>query len=195
VKLAAVLALCAGCYTGSTPVPPPLANKAPRPASSSRYMLDQAGLGELRAGSQVSIAALRRMFEGHRVEPEGANSSFVFNVFDGDERLFYVVPTASVAPYGAVFGVHVTSPRIPDRLHGWRVGDVFFDRAAIERCECWGGGNREVATCYRPGEHVAVLFERGAHGLRCAGVADARAESIVGTRIDRLVWQPDPWGR
>ncbi|MBX3160044.1 MAG: hypothetical protein KF773_29010 [Deltaproteobacteria bacterium] len=96
-----------------------------------------------------------------------------------------------------MFAVHVTSPRIRERAHGWRVGDAFTGRTAIDRCECWGNPDErnEVAACYRIGSHIALVFERGAHGLACAGELDAKSfTGVLGTRIDRLVWKRKAFG-
>jgi hypothetical protein len=197
VKLAAAL-LLAGCYTGSgAAAPPVVANQVVRkPDKQSLFAFGAEGLGPIHAGATVSLPELQAMFRGYAIAPEGTGSSFVFNVREGNELLFYVVPRDSTEPYGDVFGVHVKSRRITEQDHGWRVGDIFRDRDAIDHCECWGSGDAVVATCYRTGEHVAVLFERGQRGLSCTGEVEGNAvDGVVGHRIDRLVWQPNPWGK
>lgn len=197
MKLALVLAL-GGCYWGTT-TPRPAETIEVRPAAGAApgFVLDQAGLGSLQAGSSATLEDLRAIFEGLDIQPDGTGSGFVFNVRERGELLFYVVPVSSVEPHGKVYGIHVTSKRIPAGEHGWRVGDVFFDRDLIDHCECWGSesARNTVAACYRSGEHVAVLFERGKRGLACVGAVEGtRVDGVLGTRIDRLVWQPDPWG-
>ena len=142
----------------------------------------ETGVGPLHGKFLISPSSVRDALPGYRLELEQHNERTVlFNLFDGDKLAFYIVPYHDCRP----FGIHVVSDRIEVASHGWRVGRTLKSAAPLDACECWGDDTR---TCYRRGEHVAVVFEQA-----CIE-DDHDLEALVGATITRVVWQPAPWG-
>src|SRR5690606_16630792 len=109
------------------------------------------------------------------------DTGIVFDVFDGDHRLMYVVPDDAVDDAGGderryagtVFAVFAVSPRIRIENRSWHVGTGLHDAEALDQCECWGGG--EVTACYAQAAHVRVIFEEP-----CADAVRDGAAALLG---------------
>jgi hypothetical protein len=189
-RLVLACALIAGCGGGSQvpppkpPAPPPPVAKVTAPAPLA---VTDSGLAGIDAASRVTLVELRKELAaaGYTVKPDNNGMSLVFDVFRGEDQLFYVVPNED----GTLFNVHVTSTKIASP-QGWHVGGSLSDLSNMS-CECWGSQGDEVATCFHPGEHVAVVYERA-----CSGMAlneERNRKVLQGATISRLVWQPKPW--
>jgi hypothetical protein len=97
------------------------------------------------------------------------DSGIVFDVLDGDEKLFYVVPDELEQEEDGtrhyektIFTIFVTSPRLSVEGYSWRVGQRLDSAKDLMQCECWGSG--EVTACSIRA-HLAVIFEE-----RCEAV-------------------------
>jgi len=192
-RLVLACALIAGCGGGTTTAPPP---KVPPPAppvavdAAPALTVAETGLAGLDGGARATLVALRAKLAsaGYSVKVDNGGGSTVFDVYRGADKLFYVVANDD----GTLFNVHVVSTQIPSSTHGWRVGGSLSDLSGIN-CECWGSTGNEVATCYKEGEHVAVVYDRACTGL---DLNEERNRKVLqGATISRLVWQPKPWAK
>ncbi len=189
-RLVLSCALIAGC--GGSPVPPPKPPPvAPPPVAPvvkvPELAVAETGLAGLDGSSRVTLVDLRKQLApaGFQVKPDNNGGALVYDVYRGDDQLFYVVPNDD----NSLFNVHVTSAAIGSP-NGWHVGGSLTDLANMS-CECWGTAGDEVATCFHPGEHVAVVYERACSGMQLND--DRNRKVLVGATISRLVWQPKVW--
>ena len=152
----------------SVPEPPPA------------LTMSATGFGPLKPESPATLVALREVFAGYEVRAVQENG-LEYQVFEHSQRLFTVVPSGD----GAIFNIHVASPKIAVSGHAdWRVGTKFSGWERLTDCACWGG----KPVCFRDGEHVAVGFDRGCHGL-------ARSRrGLAGLPIARTIWSPRAFG-
>ncbi len=171
-----MLVVLAGCWRGAAPDPAPYVPPPP----PSELAISQVHFGPIDAQSAATLTALRGLFPRYIVKAIN-DGTLEYDVFDGDERLLFVVPTDD----GHVFNVHATSARIGSD-HGWRVGKRFRGASRLSQCECWG----ENPTCWTDGEHVAVNFKRS-----CDDLSDGEARKVLeGMPIQRVIWSPRPFG-
>jgi hypothetical protein len=183
-----LIALVFGCG------PPPVAPLPPltQPAEATIAMTPDA-IGPLGAASAANLLALRKAFVGYDVTPFNIETAITnpdtgltveeiggvaYHVYDGDKRLFEVVPDQD----GKILNVFVDTPKVVVRGKPWRVGAKL--EGGVGTCECWG--NKPV--CFNKGEHVAVSFTRGCRDR----IPSKRA--FDGKQIARLVWSPKPFG-
>jgi hypothetical protein len=200
MRLVAVVMLlgAAGCWRSATE---PAALSHHSSTAESEWVVTQRGVGPFDASTVATEAALRQLVPRMRVATNdlGGDAGIVFDVFDGPERLAYVVPDD--APYGidaapehryatSTFAVFVVSPRIKVRGRSWRVGSPFEHLGGIDACECWGP---TVTACSQPGSHVHVVFEQPCDEVESAGsvrgVEGPAPETMRGKRIDRIMWK------
>ncbi|HSD90768.1 MAG TPA: hypothetical protein VLB44_24755, partial [Kofleriaceae bacterium] len=120
MKRAIVLVVLAACYRSSPP--PPLRNQTP---TTTGWRLGERGVGPIDAATQATQLALQRVLPGLRVKTTnlGGESGIVFDVFDGTEKLMYVVPDDAPEPENAaagfkagyattIFAIFATSSRV-----------------------------------------------------------------------------------
>ncbi len=179
------------CWRQAPPRETTLENRTPEIAGT-RWRMTPSGVGPLTGATVASLAELRRALPGTRVENNdlGPTSGIVFDVFEGAERVLYVVPDDATGEAGTsdhtyastIFAVFAVSPRVSVAGRTWRVGEPFEDAAGIDRCECWGGG--EVTACFQIGTHLRVIFEAA-----CADAAKRGARAMLGHKIDRIMWK------
>jgi len=194
VKHAIVLVALAGCYRSSTA--PPLRNET-RP-SKATWRLGERGVGPIDAATHATELALQAVLPGLRVKTTnlGGESGIVFDVFDGAEKLMYVVPDDAPQPENApegvragyattIFAIFATSPRITVDGHPWQVGQSLDGITNVSACECWGDG--EVTACWTAEPHVQLIFEE-----RCADARDHGAGAMLGKPIGRIMWKRVP---
>lgn len=187
-----VLAVLASCWT-SAPPPPSLSNQHVAPAAP-RWEITERGLGPLGGSTTATEEALKKRLPAQRVATNdlGAGSGIVYDVFDGSERLLYVVPddapgwtTADETEreYAAtMFALFAVSGRVTVAGRRWRVGEPFDDIDGIDFCECWGGG--EVTACFKKGSRIRVIFEEA-----CEDAKQRGARAMLGKKIDRIMWK------
>lgn len=198
VLLALMGAAIAGCGGPAKPPQPP-PTQAPPPLPPARAIplvpelqLSEAGVAGVNGDTRATLVELRKKLapDGYRVRPDNHGTTLVFDVLRGAgkdaDQLFYVVPNDD----GRLFNVHVTSTKIASALHGWKVGGSLSDLSAMS-CECWGEKGDEVATCFHPGEHVAVVYERACADMHFEEARNRK--TLEGATVSRLVWQPEPW--
>jgi hypothetical protein len=117
----------------------------------------------------------------------GADSGIVFDVFDGAERLFYVVPDEETHDSGerryatTIFSIFATSPRVSVEGHAWRIGAPLASADGLTGCECWGDG--EVTAC-STSANLSVVFEE-----RCEPAEADGPAAMVGRTIGRIMWK------
>lgn len=186
-----LLALLAvgGCWRSRTSEPV-LANHA----EETDFVITSRGVGPFGPATTATEAALQALAPRMSVRTHdlGGESGIVFDVFDGDDRLLYVVPDDAVGwtdddgaehRYAStVFAVFAVSPNVRVQGRSWRVGQPFDDLAGIDVCECWG--NREVTACFRRGTRIRVIFE-----LPCDDAEQGGARAMLGKPIARLMWK------
>jgi hypothetical protein len=195
VAAALLVAAAPACWSGQ-PAPSALSNVA----TETTWIVAERGVGPLdgtvratQAGVQARVPALRV-----RAEDLGGSSGIAFGVFDGGERLLYVVPDDAVGYVDGddergyaetVFAIFAMSPRVRVENRTWRVGMAFDDFAGIDRCECWGGG--EVTACFTKGSRIRAVFE-----LPCEAAERDGARAMRGKPIARIMWkrQLEPQG-
>jgi hypothetical protein len=179
------LASCSGAPAAQT-----VGNKTARPATPVSYRVRLAGVGPLDHRSEATIEGLRAALPDLEVKTHdlGADSGIVFDVFDGSEKLFYVVPDEEEQEEDGtrrylktIFTIFVTSPRIAVEGYTWRVGSPLDSAKDLERCECWGSG--EVTACSLRA-HLAVIFEE-----RCELAEKGGPQVMVGHKIGRIMWE------
>lgn len=148
-----------------------------------------AGLAPLGAASEATEAGLRAALPSVTVKTNdlGPESGIVFDVFDGAERLFYVVPDEESEPIAerryttTIFSIFATSPRVSVEGHAWRVGAPLDTADGLTGCECWGDG--EVTACSTSAS-LSVIFEE-----RCEPAEADGPAAMVGRRVGRIMWK------
>lgn len=152
------------------------------------------GVGPFDQDTVATKAALQKLVPKLRVvEHElGGDSGIVYDVFERDHQLLYVVPDDAPGwtedagvehEYSrTVFAVFAVSPRVSVLGRPWRVGEAFDDARGLDTCECWG--EREVTACFRPGSHVRVIFE-----LPCDEAEAQGPKAMLGKPIARIMWK------
>jgi hypothetical protein len=184
------LALLGACWTQRSTAPP-LSNRIVTPRASG-WRMTHNGVGPLRSETLATQDELQRLLPKARVVPSdlGESSGLVYDVFEGDERLLYVVPD-DVEGYvdghereyaSTIFAVFAVSDRVSIEGRTWRVGQPFTDDAGLDRCECWGGG--EVTACFKIGTHLRVIFEEP-----CEAATHEGAKVMRGKTIARVMWK------
>ena len=118
----------------------------------------------------------------------------MFDVFDGRERLFYIVPddapgytddSGAEHTYAkTVFAVFAVSPKIRVEGHEWQVGSALTNVKGLDVCECWG--DHQVTSCFRRGTHVRLVFE-----APCDDAERDGPRRMLGTPIARIMWKRD----
>ena len=174
------VAVVAGCWAGK-PAPEPVSNHVADPPAL--FAISEQRFGPIDASADATLTSLRQLFAGYEVRPVN-DGSLEYDVFDGAERLLFVVPSED----GKVFNVHATSARIRSE-HGWRVGQPFHGATRLTTCECWGTN----PTCWRAGEHIAVNFQRDCDGLTADGGEAPALNALDGVAVQRLIWSPKPF--
>jgi hypothetical protein len=183
-----LLVTAAAC--SAAPSPQTVANKTERPATPVTYRVKLTGVGPLDARSEATREGLRAALPDFEVKTHdlGGDSGIVFDVFDGDEKLFYVVPDEEEREddgtrryLKTIFTIFVTSPRIAVEGYSWRVGSPLESATDLTRCECWGSG--EVTACSIRA-HLAVIFEE-----RCEPAEQGGPQVMVGHKIGRIMWE------
>ncbi len=180
--------VCAGCWRSASE-PPALSHRST--THESEWVVTQRGVGPFDATTVATEAALRTLVPGLRVAAHdlGGEAGIVYDVFDGPERLAYVVPddapgwTDELAEHRyatTTFAVFVVTPRIRVRGYSWRVGSPLAQLGVIEECECWG---ETVTACQQHASHIQVIFERA------CDEATLDPRQLVGKRIDRIMWK------
>jgi hypothetical protein len=188
--ITAGLVLVAACWTERA-ASPPLSNRIVT-APSSGWRMTHNGVGPLRGETLATLEELQHLLPRARVVASdlGEASGLVYDVFDGDERVLYVVPD-DVEGYAegddrrydtTIFAVFAVSGRVSIEGRTWRVGQPFTDDARLDRCECWGGG--EVTACFRIGTHLRVIFDEP-----CENATHEGARSMRGKPIARVMWK------
>lgn len=181
----AVLAACGGASRAE-----PVSNRTDRPAPPITFQVRLDGVGPLDHRSKATLDALRAALPGLEVRARdlGDVSGIVFDVLDGDEKLFYVVPDEEEQEEDGtrryletIFTIFVTSPRISVQGYSWRVGAPLESTKDLVRCECWGSG--EVTACSIRA-HLAVIFED-----RCEAAEKDGPQAMVGHKIGRIMWE------
>jgi hypothetical protein len=188
---ALALVFAGACWTDRS-ASPPLSNRIVTPPASG-WRMTHNGVGPLRSETLATQEELQRLLPRARVVANdlGEGSGLVFDVFEGAERVLYVVPD-DVAGYldgdedrqyaNTIFAVFAVSGRVSIEGRTWRVGQPFTDDAGLDRCECWGGG--EVTACFRIGTHLRVIFEEP-----CETAKQTGAGSMRGKVISRVMWK------
>lgn len=185
--LAAVLV--AGCWR-SRAAPPAITNHASDPG----YVITALGVGPFDASTEATQAALQRRAPELRVVARdlGGESGIVFDILDGTERLFYVVPDDApgyVSEDGkehryssTTFAVFAVSEKVRVEGRSWRAGQSFSEVGNLDVCECWG--NRDVTACYRRGSRIRLIFEES-----CNEAENAGPRAMLGKAIGRIMWK------
>ena len=187
------LALLLGaCWQSRPASEPPVANRV-APVASDR-LLSPRGAGPFTARTRATLEALRKKAPKLRVETNdlGGESGIVYDVFDGDERLYYVVPddapdwtddSGEERKYDqTIFAVFAVSPSVVVEGRAWRVGRPLASADGLDQCECWG--NQEVTACFQRGARLRVIFE-----LRCDDAEREGARAMIGKPIARIMWK------
>jgi hypothetical protein len=188
--LAAGFVFVAACWTERS-ASPPLSNQIAT-TPSPRWRMTHNGVGPLRGETLATEEELQHLMPDARVVVNdlGEESGLVYDVFDGDEHILYVVPD-DVDGYTegddrryarTIFAVFAVSGRVSIEGHSWRVGQPFTDDSGLDRCECWGGG--EVTACFRIGTHLRVIFDDP-----CEAATHEGARAMIGKRIARVMWK------
>ncbi len=151
------------------------------PADPGAITVNDSAIGPLRATTPATLTSLRERLAGYDVKPVNDNG-LEFHVSKDGQPLYSVIPDEA----GAIFNIHIVSPKVVPANHPWQVGAAFRGAAALSTCDCWG--TRPV--CFKKGEHIAARFDRG-----CAGLDDAGGRRrLEGDKIQSLVWSPKPFG-
>jgi hypothetical protein len=183
-----VVVAAAGCF-GSSKTTPPLSNTTSAPARPTEWRMSVAGLAPLGAGTEATEAGLRAALHAVTVKMNdlGGESGIVFDVLDGAERLFYVVPDEEPHDSGerryatTIFSIFATSPRVRVEGYTWRVGAPLDSADGLTACECWGDG--EVTAC-STGANLSVIFEE-----RCEPAESGGPAAMIGRPIGRIMWK------
>jgi hypothetical protein len=188
--LAAALVFVAACWT-ERGAPQPLSNRIAT-APSPGWRMTHNGVGPLRGETLATEEELQHLLPHARVVATdlSESSGLVYDVFEGEERMVYVVPD-DVEGYTegderryarTIFAVFAVSGRVSIEGRTWRVGQPFTDDAGLDRCECWGGGS--VTACFRIGTHLRVIFDEP-----CENATQEGARVMLGKRIARVMWK------
>jgi hypothetical protein len=157
-------------------------------------VITQEGVGPFNAKTEGTEATITKLVPSLRVVTHdlGGESGIVFDVFDGYERLFYIVPDDAVGwtddqgnenRYAStVFAVFAVSERVNVQGRGWRVSKPLGDAKGLDRCECWG--EREVTACFQTGSHIRVIFEQS-----CEEAEKVGGQAMIGQPIARIMWK------
>ncbi len=184
-----VLVVVTGCWRGPV-AEPVVANHI----DDTGYELTSYGVGAIDATSEATQTAIQALVPQARVTTRnlGAESGIVFDVWDGKERLFYVVPddapgytddSGGEHLYArTVFAVFAISPKVRVQGRSWRVGQVLSESDGLDVCECWG--DHEVTACYRRHGHIRLVFE-----TRCDRAEVDGPRAMVGQPIGRVMWK------
>jgi hypothetical protein len=172
-----VVVLLAACGASAAPQAAPLKNSAPLAVGA--FTISEHHFGPIDARTPATLAGLRQVLPGYDVR-EVNDGSLEYDVFDGAERLLFVVPNED----GSIFNIHATSARVHVADRDWRVGSRIYDHLDLSKCECWGSN----PTCFKAGEHVAVNFK-----AECTGAPPA-PDTIKDKLIQRVIWSPKPFG-
>ena len=181
--------LVAGCWRSRAE---PLA--ITNPASDPGFVITALGVGPFDASTEATEVALQRRAPALRVVTRdlGGESGIVFDIFDGKERLFYLVPDDApgyVSEEGAehryastTFAVFTLSEKVRVQGQSWRAGQPLSEVGNLEVCECWG--NRDVTACYRRRSHIRVIFEQPCNDAETVG-----PRAMLGKVIGRIMWK------
>ena len=177
-----VLVAAAGCWGTPRPTPPLSNASGALEAATTPWRMTNAGLGPLGAGSEATQAALHAALPSVTVKTTnlGGDSGIVFDVFDGAEKLFYVVPDEDDHAEGGdhryaktIFSIFATSARVSVEGHSWRIGTPLDKADGLVRCECWGDG--EVTACVT-NANLSLILRRAMRACRAARtVGDGRS--------------------
>lgn len=182
------VAAVAGCSAAPKSTQP-LSNASGAPGLAVPWRMTNTGLGPLGASTEATEAALHSALPSVTVKTNdlGGDSGIVFDVFDGAERLFYVVPDdesgeGSDQRYAkTIFSIFATSSRVSVEGHAWRVGAPLDKADGLTRCECWGDG--EVTACMTAA-NLSVIFEE-----HCEPAEQGGPSAMVGRRVGRIMWK------
>ncbi|NVB83611.1 MAG: hypothetical protein HOV81_34875 [Kofleriaceae bacterium] len=193
MRRAALVSLAlAGCYTGAKDST--LSNKS---ESRTTLAISRDGVGPINETTKATEEMLRAVLPGLVVKAKdlGGGSGLVFEVFDGAEQLFYVVPDdASTdepedeAPpeerkYAtSIFAVFAISPKVAVQGRSWKIGSPLESAQGATTCECWGEG--EVTACFDKGARLRVIFEE-----RCEDAQEQGGKAMIGKKIARVMWK------
>lgn len=185
----AVVVGCVGCGSASRTQTETVANKTERPAAPLAFRVRLDGVGPLTYKSESTLEGLRAALPGLEVRrTDLGESGIVYDVLDGSEKLFYVVPDELEQEEDGtrryektIFTIFVTTPRITVDGYTWRVGAPLESAKDLMRCECWGAG--EVTACSIRA-HLAVIFEE-----RCEPAEKGGPQVMVGHTIGRIMWE------
>ncbi len=181
--------LIAGCWRKGAE-PPAITNHASDPG----YVITARSAGPFDASTEATAAALQRRAPGLRVVRHdlGGESGIVFDIFDGKERLFYVVPDDSpgyVSEAGrehtyssTTFAVFAVSAKVRVEGRSWRATKPLDELGNLDVCECWG--NRDVTACFRKRSRIRVIFEESCEEAETAG-----PRAMLGKTIGRIMWK------
>ena len=183
------LALVALVACGGAPRTETVANQTEKPAAPVSFRVRLDGVGPLTATSESTLEGLRAALPGLDVRrTDLGESGIVYDVLDGSEKLFYVVPDELEQEEDGtrryektIFTIFVTSPRIGVDGYSWRVGAPLESAKDLMQCECWGSG--EVTACSIRA-HLAVIFEE-----RCEPAEKDGPQVMVGHTIRRIMWE------
>lgn len=157
-------------------------------------MITARGVGPFDVTTEATEAALQRRAPQLRVVTRdlGGESGIVFDIFDGKERLFYVVPDDApgyVSEAGTehlyastTFAVFAVSGKVRVQGQSWRAGQLLRDLGNLDVCECWG--NRDVTACYRKRGRIRVIFEE-----QCEQAEAVGPRAMLGKPIGRIMWK------
>ncbi|HWU88359.1 MAG TPA: hypothetical protein VN253_13830 [Kofleriaceae bacterium] len=183
-SLLTIGALGASCYT-SAPVPPPVPVAEPAAAVT----IGPASVGPITAQTPANLIALRAALLGFEVKPAhialGASTNRLgYNVYKDNEKLLQVYPDAN----GAIFNIHVVSPKVAIADRPWKIGARFNGVKSISTCKCWA---EEVVVCFKAGDHVAVAFARECRYESYE--AEDERQDLIGLPIHHVLWSPKPY--
>jgi hypothetical protein len=152
------------------------------------------GAGPYDVTTEATEAALQRRVPQLRVVTRdlGGETGVVFDIFDGSDRLFYVVPDDApgyVSEQGTAhlyasttFAVFAVSGKVRVEGRSWRAGQPLRELESLEVCECWG--DREVTACFRKRSHIRVIFEDHCDSAEADG-----PRAMLGKTIGRIMWK------
>lgn len=196
MRLAALSALAlAGCYTGTKD------STLGSQRAAVHVAISRDGVGPITETTKATEETLRALLPGLVVKSKnlGGGSGLVFEVFDGSEQLFYVVPddAPSDEPAGeaaedvgeparqyasTIFAVFAVSPKVAVKGRDWTIGAPLTSVQGATTCECWGEG--EVTACFDKGASLRVIFED-----RCEDAQERGGKAMIGKKIARVMWK------